>query len=187
MSNQTPVPTVVQETLDAFGANLSARDIWDEPAELYWLILAAGKVRLELFSELPGFFEDARPVEKLAALAEAAEQTGPNFSRLAPPGVYGLAFFTEAWIVDVSRLGPDQVDEVMRNAHARELSLRTDRIEQRSIHGVDRNGYRLYVAQPRGGAIKTIVEQRSSEIHLGGTIVVALEKLLTVVKGERSQ
>ncbi|BEL41999.1 hypothetical protein [Mycobacteroides abscessus] len=183
MSKQARLPTVVQETLDVFGANLSGRDIWDEPAELYWLTLTAGRIRLELFSELPGFFEDARPVEKLAALAEAAEQTGPRFSRLVPPGMYGLAFFTEAWTVDVSNLGPDEVDEVMRHAHARKLSSRTDRIEQRSIHGVDRNGYRLYVAQPRGGPIKTIVEQRTSESRLTGTVVLALEKLLTVVKG----
>lgn len=183
MSNHPRFPTVVQEALDAFGANLSGRDTWDEPAEMYWLTLAAGRVRLESFSALPGFFEDARPVEKLAALAEAAEQTGPRFSRLVPPGVYGLAFFAEAWIVDVSKLGPDEVEEVMRDAQARELSSRPDRIEQRSIHGVDRNGYRLYVAQPRGGAIKTIVEERSSETHLTGTIVVALEKLLNIITG----
>ncbi|WP_157931647.1 hypothetical protein [Mycobacteroides abscessus] len=184
MSDQDRFPTVIQQTLDAFAANLSGRETWGEPAELHWLTLAAGQVQLELFSELPGFFEDPHPVKKLSALAEAAALTGPRFSRLVPPGVYGLAFFTEAWTVDVSSLSPGEVDQAIRQAHARELSSRPDRIEQRTIHGVDRNGYRLYAAQPREGTITTIAEMHNSELRLTGAIVLALEQLLSVVNGK---
>lgn len=165
---------------DALVGNLAARNDWDEPAQLYWLDLTKGQVRLDLFPIDQDIFTTGHPPEVLAALTQAIEDQKEMFRRVIPPSLIGIAFFCEAWTVNFKTS-----EEARRAAGRRDtqpLSSHPQRIEQRTIIALERSGLRFYVSQPRDGEIESEVEHvLSDNPHHSGLIPAVLAQLLNAI------
>ncbi|MEN4476606.1 hypothetical protein [Mycolicibacterium cosmeticum] len=173
---------VEQSIVTALVDNLAERRRWDEPAELYWLNQVKGRVRLVRIPAMRTMFQLGRPPVVLATLAHAATDRRHEIRRSVPAGLCGVAFFAEAWTVQYDT--DEEVREAVRRRDTEPLSAHSRRVEQRALIAVERTGCHFYVTQPRGGAIRTEVEQRGTPDSLhSGAIPAALDALLAAVLG----
>ncbi|MEN4464372.1 hypothetical protein VXE65_20370 [Mycolicibacterium conceptionense] len=168
---------------DVLADNLAARRNWDEPPQLYWLMLANGNVSLELFPIPQDIFNLGHPVEILGEFAQAVEDNAAEFRRIIPPSFIGVAFFCEAWTINYK-----DHDEARQAARQRDTqpppSAHPQRIEQRTLIALERSGLRFYLGQPRGGDIETEIEHaRTDDPKHAGRIPAVLAQLLNAILG----
>lgn len=129
---------LVEKVSRALVENITARSQWDEPAQLYWLELTAGKVTMHLFPIDQSVFDTGhRPTDVLAGLAREVAAQQDALRRAVPPGLFGLAFFCEAFAVTVPA-SADEWDDAARAAAAGAVPQHPDRVEQRMIYAVER-------------------------------------------------
>ena len=149
---------LVEKVSRVLAENITARNNWDEPAQLYWLELSAGKVALQLFPIDQSVFDMGhRPTDVLAGLAREVAAQQDALRRAVPSGLIGLAFFCEAWAVTVAANAAEW-DAAARAAAAGAVPQHPDRVEQRMIYAVERGGRRFLVSQNRGEPVETSVE-----------------------------
>lgn len=149
---------LVEKVSRALIENITARSQWDEPAQLYWLELTAGQVTMHLFPIDQSVFDTGhRPTDVLAGLAREVAAQQDALRRAVPSGLFGLAFFCEAWAVTVPA-NADEWDNAARAAAAGAVPQHPDRVEQRMLYAVERGGRRFLVSQDRGEPVETSVE-----------------------------
>lgn len=114
---------------DALVANVAARRRWDEPAELYWVSLAKGRIKLSRIPSVQSMFAISRPAVVLSTLAQAAADRRHEVRRSIRPGICGVAFFAEAWKVQYAT--DEEVREAVNRRDTEPLSAHPRRVEQR--------------------------------------------------------
>lgn len=174
---------IEQSIAAALVDNIAGRRRWDEPAELYWLNLAKGRIRLVRIPAMQTMFTLGRPPVVLASLAHAATDHRHEIRRSVPVGLCGVAFFSEAWTVEYHN--DEELREAVRRRDTEPLSANPRRVEQRALIAVERSGSHFYVTQPRGprgGNIRTDFERRGTpDSPHSGVIPTALDDLLAAV------
>ncbi|WP_457180937.1 hypothetical protein [Mycobacteroides abscessus] len=171
---------------DALTANVAERRNWDEPAQVYWIYLSKGRIRLVKLPAIQALLRVSRPAVVLATLAQAATDRRSELQRSIPAGLCGVAFFSEAWTVKYDT--PEQIDEAVQNRDTEPLSQHSRRVEQRAMIAVDRRGCHYVVTQVRGEDVQTKTEQPGGNEHeWSGTVLSSLDRLLTAALGVEIQ
>lgn len=166
----------------ALAANLADRRCWDEPAQLYWLRLANGKVQLELFPIDQDIFDFGHPAEILGEFAQAVEDNAAAFRRAIPPSLVGVAFFCEAWTVTYKT--HDDARRAARHRITQPPGEHPERVEQRVLIALERSGIRFCAGQTRGGEVETEFEHaRTEDPKHAGRIPAVLAQLLNAILG----
>ncbi|MBF6333482.1 hypothetical protein [Nocardia transvalensis] len=173
----------MERTRDAITAelerNLSDRAEWDEPPELYAVLLEGGHPVLRRFPTSEGFFQVARPPAVLAALAETFETNSERLRREAPADLIGLAFYFEGWsVADPLGLTTEQRQQLSADMRNHRVHARPDRVEARILCAVDRSGIRYSCRQLRGHDIDSIAYGPGDGVCADGTIPDALDRML---------
>ncbi len=169
---------------DALVAEIKSRTEWDEAPALYTFYVESGRCRLAQIPLPEMVWSLAAPPAVLASFADAGLDEAVTLQAVAPPGLYGAAFRCEAWEVDGGKPGTEQRRQALADSKARRLNTRPDRVEVRSIYGVDRAGVTYSAVQRRGetGVRRSIAYPKPGH-GFAGTIPNALDRLVTSFLG----
>lgn len=176
----------VESVSAALRENLAARTAWDEPAELYWLAVEGDSVQGYQFpTPEEGLFELGPPAEVLHAFVHAVAANKTNWRLGSPSNLFGVAFFTEAWVEEF-HMDPDDADAATAISKAKRGLLpktHDGRIEQRTIVAADRLGYKYFGYQRRGEQIELdVTTPADTGAHQqAGTIPHSLSVLMTAL------
>ena len=179
------IPDVIA---DALAAEVKSRTEWDEAPALYTFYVESGRCRLSQIPLPEMVWVLDEPPRVLADFANGVASGRPEEVRLlqaaVPPSLYGAAFRCEAWEIDGGKPGTEQRRRGIADAQARRLKDRPDRIEIRSIYGVDRAGVTYAVVQRRGETdTRRSIAYPKPGHGFAGTIPNALDRLVTAFLG----
>ena len=175
------IPEAIADTLVA---EVESRTEWDEAPALYTFYVESGRCRLAQIPLPEMVWSLAAPPAVLASFADAGLDEAVTLQAVAPPGLYGAPFRCEAWEVDGGKPGTEQRRQALADSKARRLNTRADRVEIRSIYGVDRGGVTCAVAQRRGEAdVRCSIAYPKPGHGFAGTIPNALDRLVTAFLG----
>jgi hypothetical protein len=169
----------------ALAAEISSRVEWDERPGLYSVGYEGGKAFMREVPLPDAVWSSGPPAAVLAAIADGAGAWAAELRKVVPPGLHGVAFFTEQWMATAPH-GTPEGDDLIRRARAARgrVSQLPDRVEARAMWAVDRAGITYEAFQVRGSAeVKTAVSYPQPGQGYTGTIPRALDKLVTAFLG----
>lgn len=175
----TELPVSTGAVLDALTGEVTGRPGWDEPPALFLIRYRAGRARLR---PVPVDNWSPQPVAVLAALADEMAARAPVVRELlAAPDLYGAAFRFEAYTVFTR---DEQVmEDANKDAGARRLRTRPDRVETRMVQAVDRAGGSYLVSLARGEQEPlTAYSPGRGEVQ-AGTVMKALDVMVGSLLG----
>lgn len=172
MPTADPIALVITTILEQFEA--TEPDAWDQPAEFIRIQREITEDGIAYFGEaisLPLTVGDS-PVDALEYIA----RMGPMPARLLKDTV-ALALKTEGWMISTSNDAPD-LDQAMADARAHRIHQRPDRLEVRTVLGVDTAGLTYMITRVRGQELPQTVVNDDDTFDYGRT-ADALRTLLT--------
>jgi hypothetical protein len=167
----------------ALTAALAARTAWDEPPALYTVHHSWGACRLQPLKVPPGSWYGRSPHDVILSIALTISAAP---SRRHPPDLLGVAVRTEGWVL----LNEDMTPGQRRRAAAGRLtrvSLETNRVEARVLHGIDTAGTDYHLHRPRGGKLVTFIRPPGGEAADLGEVPEALRSLLDAITSRQPQ
>ena len=169
---------------DALVAEVKSRTEWDEAPALYTFYVESGRCRLAQIPLPEMVWAMDEPARVLASFASAGLDEAVTLQAVAPPGLYGAAFRCEAWEVNGGKPGTDQRRQALADSKARRLKDRPDRLEIRTIYGVDRGGVTYAAVQRRGETdVRRSIAYPKPGHWFAGTVPNALDRMVTSFLG----
>lgn len=169
----------------ALAAEVSSRTEWDERPGLYSVGYEGGEGFVREVPLPDSVWASGPPVQVLTVIADGAGDWAAQLRKVVPPGLYGVAFFSEVWMAS-ARHGTPEGDDLLRRARAANgrVSTLDDRVEARTMWAVDRAGITYSAVQERGsGKVETGVAYPKPGQGFTGTIPRALDKLVSAFLG----
>jgi hypothetical protein len=169
----------------AMAAEIRRRREWDERPGLYSVGYEGGKAFVREVPLPDSVWSSGPPAQVLAAIADGAGAWAGELRKAVPPGLHGVAFFTEQWMATAPH-GTAAGDDLLRRARAAggRVSALADRVEARAMWAVDRAGITYSAHQVRGsGEVKTDVSYPVAGQGYTGAIPRALDRLVTAFLG----
>jgi hypothetical protein len=166
-------------------AEIAGREEWDEPPGLYSVGYAGGKGFVRRMPLPDAVWSSGRTGEVLAAIADGTTQWAGLLRKAVPPGLHGMALFTEQWMASAPH-GTPEGDDLLRRARAAggRVSQLADRVEARAMWAVDRAGITYQAFQVRGSSeVRTSVSYPQPGQGFTGTVPRALDRLVTGLLG----
>lgn len=160
---------------------------WDAPPELHFLYVERGEPRLSACELEPQFWAQApRPPMVLVAMGRRSEAFAPLLQMAAPPGLFGMAFLCEIYMV---RTEPGASAETRRrndaDHRAHRLHTRPDAVEMRALFAVDRGGvsYQATVERGTGKRESCVWFPKPGGPGFTGDIPESLDKIVQAMTG----
>jgi hypothetical protein len=176
----------VQDAIcDALVAEIKSRQEWDQPPEVLTVYYRGGEGHLGRLPLPAAIWSSGPPAQILASLADAGGDCAGLLQRLVPPEFYGMAFFSEIWMVSAPE-GTAEADDLLRRAEAAggRVSQMPERVEARSMWAVDRAGTTYSAVRARGSdEVKRGLIYTKPGRSSAGTIPAALDRMVTAFLG----
>lgn len=180
----SPQPTASQAISRALAAELGSRTAWDEPPCLYTIRLRAGQCRLQPVPIPRAAWAAGRPPDILEYIALAAEIASRIPGTRRHGDLYGTAFRTEGWGLDMQNLDAAQRRQAEADSAAHRIHARPDRIEYRLLVAADLTGTTYAARQQRGqDQVLTDIFPPGSALRQDGAVPAALRRMTAALTG----